>query len=52
MWFPRVTQQMSHKRFRPKSYELSTRLWSQPLLLSVPVVLPNMQEELEQILCL
>ena len=32
------------KRFCPKSYESCPHLWSQPLLLSVPVVLLNLQE--------
>jgi len=36
------------KRLRPKSYESCPHLWSQPLPLSVPVVLPNLQEEVEQ----
>ena len=37
-----------YKRFRPKSYESCPHPWSQPLLLSVPVVLPNLQDEVEQ----
>jgi len=41
-----------YKRFRPKSYDSRPRQWSQPLLLSVPVVLPNLQEEVERKLCL
>jgi hypothetical protein len=34
------------KRFRPRSYESCPHVRSQPLLLSVPVVLPNLQEEM------
>ena len=33
------------KRFRPKSYESCPHLRLQPLLLSVPVVIPNLLEE-------
>jgi hypothetical protein len=40
------------KRFCPKSYESCLHLWLQLLLLSVPVVLPNLQEEVGHILCL
>jgi hypothetical protein len=36
------------KRFRSKSYESYPHLWSHPLLLSVPVVLPDLQEDVEQ----
>ena len=42
LWFPGVTRQISiYNRFRPKSHESC----SQSLLLAVPVVLPNLQEE-------
>jgi len=37
-----------YKRFRSKTYQSCPHLCSQPLLLSVPVVLPNLQEEMEQ----
>jgi len=40
------------KLFLPKSYKSYTHLNSQPLLLSVSVVLPNLQEGVEQELCL
>jgi hypothetical protein len=33
------------KGFCPKFYESCRHQWSQPLLLSVPVVLPNLQEK-------
>ena len=36
------------KRFRPKSFESYPHLWSQPLLLSVPIVLTHLQEDAEQ----
>ena len=36
------------KRFCPKSYESCLHLWSQLLLLSVSVNLPNLQEQAEQ----
>ena len=39
------------RRFRPKSHESYPYLWSQPLLLSVSVVLPNLQDEVDQNLC-
>ena len=38
------------KQFLPKSYEPCPHLWSQPLLLFVPVFLPNLQEAVEQTL--
>jgi len=41
-----------YKRFLPKSYDSRPRQWSQPLLLSFPVVLPNLQEDVDQKLCL
>jgi len=34
--------------FRSTAYQSCPHLCSQPLLLSVPVVLPNLQEEVEQ----
>ena len=40
------------KRFRSKSYESCRYLWSQSLLLSVPAFLPDLQEGVEQKLCL
>ena len=36
------------ERFRPNSYESCPHPWSQPFLLSVPVVFSNLQEEVEQ----
>jgi hypothetical protein len=36
------------KQFRPESYEACPHLWSQPLLLSVPLFLPNLQEDVKQ----
>ena len=42
----------NYKRFLPKSYESCLHLWSQQLLLFVPVVLPDLQEEVEQKICL
>jgi hypothetical protein len=38
------------QRFRPRSCESCPHLWPQPFPLSVPVVLPNLQEEVEQTL--
>jgi hypothetical protein len=55
--FPRVLRFLSVSFIPPflhytekikMSYESCPQLWSQPLLLSVPVVLPNLQEEVEQ----
>ena len=52
MWSARVTQQCpTCKEIHPRSYKSCPHLWSQPLLLSVPVVLPDLQEEVEQKLC-
>ena len=36
------------KWFRSRTYQSCPHLCSQPLLLSVPIVLPNLQEEMEQ----
>ena len=40
------------KLFLSKSYKSCPHLWSQQILLSVPAILPNIQKEANQKLCL